>query len=154
MNIFSIFRADLKTKRSGFTLIELLIVMVIIAVLATLGFVSYSNALTNTRNAKGISDMKALQAALEQEYTNNGGRYTTAAGNGVCDYTLETPLSGAEATSGLDYTGPFCTDSTYCACAEFTGASSSKGNRTGDATTANCGSFASSGTLFCIQQRQ
>lgn len=51
----------------GFTLIELLITLSIIAILSTVALVSYQNVLRNGRDAKRQSDLKVIQAAL-QEY--------------------------------------------------------------------------------------
>ncbi|OQA03892.1 MAG: Type II secretion system protein G precursor [bacterium ADurb.Bin400] len=52
-------------KKTAFTLIETLIVVVIVAVLATAVTAGYSNARTRSRDARRVSDMTSLQAALE-----------------------------------------------------------------------------------------
>lgn len=145
------FLSTIREKKAGFTLIELLIVMVIIAVLATLGFVSYQNALRNTRNAKAIGDMKALQAALEQAYTANGGTYLNG---GNCDTrSLESTLTQPQ---GVTYTGPVCTTTEYCACAQLvSGSSTTMGNRSGGAgAVSSCDTLNSTGTHFCVRERQ
>lgn len=55
----------------GFTLIELLIVIVIVAILSTIGIVYYGNFLKNSRDAKRQSDLKFIQSALEAYHADN-----------------------------------------------------------------------------------
>lgn len=50
----------------GFTLVELLIVVSIIAVLSVVGLVSYTNFLSNSRDAKRKADLSFIQSSLEQ----------------------------------------------------------------------------------------
>lgn len=64
-------------KKSGFTLIELLITISIIAVLAAIGFVSYTTVLKSGRDSKRQSDLRAIQSAVEQ-YHNDQGFYPLA----------------------------------------------------------------------------
>lgn len=58
-------------NRRGFTLIELLVVVSIIGTLATAGMVSYSSVRATARDAKRMSDVRQLQAALEIYYENH-----------------------------------------------------------------------------------
>jgi type II secretion system protein G len=62
----------LRNKRSGFTLIELLIVIAIIGLLASVVLVAVNNARSKGRSAKRVSDIRALQKALELYYSDNG----------------------------------------------------------------------------------
>ncbi|OGE64585.1 hypothetical protein A3J13_01485 [Candidatus Daviesbacteria bacterium RIFCSPLOWO2_02_FULL_36_8] len=57
-------------KKKGFTLIELLVVISIIAVLASIGFVSYQVVLKNSRDAKRQSDLRTIQTGLEQYFAD------------------------------------------------------------------------------------
>ncbi len=57
-------------KRSGFTLIELLVVISIIAILATIGLLSYTNFMKNSRDSKRQSDLKMIQSALESYHAD------------------------------------------------------------------------------------
>ncbi len=59
----------------GFTLIELLVVIAIIGILATIGFSVYSGAQKSVRDARRKSDVKAIAAALEQNYDPVKNKY-------------------------------------------------------------------------------
>jgi len=74
---------------SGFTLLEMLVVIGIIGIIVSMGFVSYSTAQKKARDAKRKSDLKSIQNCLEQYYSyNNNFKYPiTANGN------LASPLS-------------------------------------------------------------
>jgi type IV pilus assembly protein PilE len=72
--------------KKAFTLLEMLVVIGIISVLVTMGFVSYSTAQKKARDSKRQSDLKSFQAALEQCYSVN-------------DYTYPTITLGANAYS-------------------------------------------------------
>ena len=53
------------TNKKGFTLIELLVVIAIIGLLSTLAVVSLNNARGKARDARRVSDVKAIQTAIE-----------------------------------------------------------------------------------------
>lgn len=57
--------------KKGFTLIELLVVISIVALLSTIGLTVYSVVLKNGRDAKRQSDIRQIQSALEQYFTDN-----------------------------------------------------------------------------------
>lgn len=57
---------------SGFTLIELLITVSIIAILASVGLVTYSHSQSIGRDGKRRSDIRAIATALEAYYQQNG----------------------------------------------------------------------------------
>ena len=59
-------------KIKGFTLLELLVVIAIIGLLSTLAVVALGNARMKARDAKRISDLKQVSAALELYYDDNG----------------------------------------------------------------------------------
>lgn len=69
----------------GFTLLELIIVIAIIGILATLGLTSFTGAQQKARDTKRKGDLKAIQNAVEQYFTDNGGYPDTGgAWWGVC----------------------------------------------------------------------
>jgi type II secretion system protein G len=59
-----------KTPR-GFTIVELLIVIVVIGILAAITMVTYANIQQRGRDSGRLSDMKAIQTALENYKTIN-----------------------------------------------------------------------------------
>jgi general secretion pathway protein G len=63
----------MKKDKKGFTLIELLVVIAIIAILSTVVMAGLNSARQKGRDAKRLSDIKQVQAALELFYDTNGG---------------------------------------------------------------------------------
>lgn len=63
------------TMKKGFTLMELLIVIALIGILVTMGVASYSTAQIKSRDTRRRSDMKVIQNAFEQYYSENNGDY-------------------------------------------------------------------------------
>lgn len=81
--------------REAFTLLELLVVIGIIAILISLGAVSYSTAQKKARDAKRKSDLQTIQNCLEQYYSyNNNYKYPS----NVTDGNLPSPLSCGSTT--------------------------------------------------------
>src|SRR5579859_4323674 len=68
----------MKTKTSGYTLIELLIVMAIIGVLVTIGYLNFQNY---SRQQSLISAARSIQVAIRQaeEYANAGNKPASCA---------------------------------------------------------------------------
>lgn len=60
-----------KMLQKGFTLIELLVVITIIGILATGAVTVYTSQMTKARDSTRLSDVKALQGAIEQSYLEN-----------------------------------------------------------------------------------
>jgi prepilin-type N-terminal cleavage/methylation domain-containing protein len=60
-------------NKKGFTLIELLVVIGIIAVLTSIAVVALGSARKKARDAKRVSDVKAVQNALELYYQESNG---------------------------------------------------------------------------------
>jgi len=70
--------------RSAFTLLELLVVIGIIAVLVSIGTISYSSAQKKARDAQRRADLHLAQNAMEQCYstqTTNKFQYPTISNN-------------------------------------------------------------------------
>ena len=55
----------LKSTRQGFTLVELIVVITIVGILSTVGFVSYSWYLTGARDSNRVSQMVKLSDSLQ-----------------------------------------------------------------------------------------
>lgn len=60
-----------KSMKEAFTLIELLVVIAIIGILSTLVIITLNNSRSSARDAKRVSDIKAMANALELYYANN-----------------------------------------------------------------------------------
>jgi prepilin-type N-terminal cleavage/methylation domain-containing protein len=58
-------------NRRGFTLIEIMIAISILAILATIGMTTYSQAQLRGRDAKRKQDLRAISTALELYYQRN-----------------------------------------------------------------------------------
>ena len=59
-------------SNSGFTLVELLVVMTILAVLVSIGLVSFRSSQFRSRDAQRKSDLKQLSSSLELFYSDYG----------------------------------------------------------------------------------
>jgi len=68
-----------RQKRSGYTLLELLVVMAIIAILATVGLVSFNATQKKSRDTRRKGDLRSISNALEQYYAVCGSIYPTPA---------------------------------------------------------------------------
>jgi type IV pilus assembly protein PilE len=73
---------------SGFTLIELMIVVVIVAILATIALPSYNNYLRRGQLTEATNNLSAFRIQMEQYYQDN---YSYAAAAGGCGAALPTP---------------------------------------------------------------
>lgn len=63
---------SLNKKSKGFTIVELLIVIVVIAILATLVIVTFTGIQQKARDSQRQTDINALDSHLEAFYANNG----------------------------------------------------------------------------------
>jgi prepilin-type N-terminal cleavage/methylation domain-containing protein len=71
-----------RSKRQGFTLIELLIVVVVIALLASIAVVKFETAKQRAWRANGIGDLRKLAGAQEAFYSDSN-RYAIIADTGT-----------------------------------------------------------------------
>lgn len=91
----------MKNKKQGFTLIELLVVIAIIGVIAAVATITIINSRTKARDAKRLSDMKALQTAMELLNTEQGS-FSLSGGGVNCDSSGDL-VSGCNTTSLKNY---------------------------------------------------
>ena len=78
----------LKKYKFGFTFIEVLVVVTIIGILSTLGMISYSEFVKQSRDAKRKGDLENIRGALEMYKSKNNLYPLTAAvviGSSLCD---------------------------------------------------------------------
>lgn len=87
--------------KRGFTLVELLVVIAIIAVLSTVGLVTYSTVQKAGRTSKRIQDLKAIQTALELYYSVNKKYPVRANWIGECNGWAVTAADNIIADSGF-----------------------------------------------------
>src|SRR3989344_5217070 len=87
-------------KNLGFTLLEMLVVIGIIAVLVSMGFVSYSTAQKKTRDAKRKLELSAIKNAMEQYYSLCNGSYPLTEG-GKVPFSIVTAQPGCTADENI-----------------------------------------------------
>jgi prepilin-type N-terminal cleavage/methylation domain-containing protein len=63
---------SLKNRSKGFTIVELLIVIVVIAILATLVIVTFTGIQQKARDSQRQTDINAVDSHLEAYYAQNG----------------------------------------------------------------------------------
>lgn len=117
----------------GFTLIELVVAITIMALLITMATFSYTTAQKRGRDAQRKSDMRKVQAALEQYYAVCGSLYPTpsgdfydpiscpSAGSLVILPTVPVDPRGQNPYACPTPVGTNCTDTAYTVCAILEG---------------------------------
>jgi len=86
---------------TGFTLIEILVVTTIIAILAAIGIVSYSQTNKNARDKKRQADIEQIRSALEM-YRADEGVYPTDLGDAdFLDYIADFPTPPSNSTCDM-----------------------------------------------------
>jgi len=69
-------KTKLMPKKSGFTLIELMVVISIIAILATVGISTYTNAQKTARDSRRMQNIQEIAKALEVNKASNAVAYS------------------------------------------------------------------------------
>ena len=62
----------MQKNKSGFTIVELLVVIVVIAILATVMYISYNGIQARTRDDRRLTDVANIEKAMELYYSDNG----------------------------------------------------------------------------------
>ncbi len=94
---------SLRKENKGFTIIELLIVIVVIGILAAIGFVAYGNVTKSARDSDRQADASALAKKAEEYYASNGqypGDIATLTAMEGVDAKTTTSPSGNAAQGG------------------------------------------------------
>jgi prepilin-type N-terminal cleavage/methylation domain-containing protein len=140
-------------RQAGFTLIELLVVVAIMGILMAAGTVAFTNAQKSSRDARRESDVRSMQNAFEQYFTQNNSYYASTCADMATGFFSNNSLP-TDPRAGAAYTctpsGVVGTTATgYCTCAllEQTG----KGNASDASCTYTTGASAN---YFCASQRQ
>ena len=60
------------SRKDGFTIVELLVVVVVIAILASITIVSYSGIQEKAKDVRRVTEVKSIQDALEFYYMDRG----------------------------------------------------------------------------------
>ena len=139
-----------KIKKNGFSLFELLIVISIIGILTAIVSVAYSGAQKKTRDTRRVEDLKLVQTAAEQYYSQTSYTYPTSSTGPWVSGTGDTILAVTPSEPKTSWT-PYkyvLADTGYCVCAKVE--NTSNGNSTKD----DCTAFASSGNYFCVKNQQ
>ncbi len=111
-----------KIFKKGFTLIELLVVIAIIAILISVGAVSYTRSLKLSRDSKRKTDLEQIRQALETFRAETGAYPTT--GSWKSDLSTDSVYINAipqdPKEDGLTYTYTYtrgATPTVYSLCA-------------------------------------
>jgi prepilin-type N-terminal cleavage/methylation domain-containing protein len=132
-------------KQKGFTLIEILVVIGLIAILMSLAVLSYSTTQKNARDARRKGDMKTIQNAFEQYYSDNAGKYPTSELALASYLPSGYPIDPKDPTT--TYTRTIFTATAYCVCAELDMPS-------GNASDTSCTFAAGAQPFYCVKNLQ
>lgn len=140
-------------KNKGFTLFELLVSISIIGILTALATVAYSGAQKKARDARRVEDIKLVQTAAEQYYSQNTYSYPassatpwTGGGQNILDAFPIDPKNDPINGYQYNYTGAA---SSYCVCAKV------EDTKNGNTTASNCtASIGTTGDYFCAKNQQ
>ncbi len=105
---------------AGFTLLEILIVLVIVGILATLGFINYTGVREHAVGKEAQANLKLIAAAEKIYRLETGGYYGPDSDIGMINTYLKLSLTGSPDRS-WDYAINSATASTFSAEAERIG---------------------------------
>ncbi len=109
-----------KVVKKGFTLIELLVVIAIIAILISVGAVSYTRSLQLSRDAKRKTDLEQIRQALETYRAENSTYPTTLSWTSDLEpsYITQIPKDPKSPTYDYVYTRTSATEYSLCTTIE------------------------------------
>ena len=139
-------------KEVGFSLFEMLIVISIIGILTAIVSIAYSGAQKKTRDTRRVGDMKLIQTAAEQYYSQTSYTYpTSTTGPWVSDtgdtILAVTPSEPKTSWTAYEYT---LADTGYCVCAKVE--DTTNGNSSDNAC--NFVATGPTATYFCVKNQQ
>ncbi len=139
---------SLKNRSKGFTIVELLIVIVVIAILATLVIVTFTGIQQKARDSQRQTDINALDSHLEAYYAENGSYPSLA----VLTSTgwIAANMKGLDPEALVDPKGTALagtTSATAYGYAPLAGGSACTDSGTGTTATSDCDSFTLTATL-------
>ena len=146
----SLTRETLK-KQLGFTLFELLVSISIIAIMTALASVAFSGAQKKARDARRVQDIKLVQTAAEQYYSQNNYVYPandTTPWIGSSQNILDVFPKDPKSATNYSYVYTAATN-TYCVCTPVI-----MENPTNANSDATCNFSAPSKTYFCAKNQQ
>ncbi|MEX0932141.1 MAG: prepilin-type N-terminal cleavage/methylation domain-containing protein [Candidatus Saccharimonadales bacterium] len=110
----------LMNRQKGFTIVELLVVIVVIAILATLTIPQVLNYFQRGRDLDRKNDLRVIQQSSEEYYTDNE-YYPTATSGLVPDYISEVPTD-PQTSNAYTYTPapPACDNTAGNNCTSYT----------------------------------
>lgn len=129
------------SKSKGFTLIELMVTISIIAILAAIGLVFYSYVIKQGQDSKRQSDLRTIQSALEEFYSDN--LYYPVLEEATCgngSFKIGCALKSPDGTKTYIQTIPSATTGSYTYIA-VSGSSPTYGYNVCDNSTTNCASY-------------
>lgn len=133
----------------GFTLIELMVVVTIIAFLAVIGVVSFTNIQAQSRDGRRRADIDAIATAMEANRDPVGNTYPAYGTSIFADGKLPAdPINVSYGGVTYQYTVPSAAATTYTACARLEKAN---GNYSDAGTTTATGAAA---TYYCRKSQQ
>lgn len=109
----------MKRNKDGFTLVELAIVIVIIAVLASVTIFTYAKVQVNARDTTRASRVSSISEALEKYYRKNG-EYPSCAQMTQSGSQVSTLLEGLDASILVAPTAPSSTTNSISTCSDLT----------------------------------
>lgn len=141
-------------KQLGFTIFELLVSISIIGIMTALAAVAYSGAQKKARDSRRVQDIRLIQVAAEQYYSQNNYDYpadsTTPWMGGTQEILSVFPVDPKnDAVNGYVYTYKVPVVGQYCVCAKVENTSNC------NASDDNCTFVASGGgDYYCAKNQQ